>query len=217
MPEPGDDTVGRPRRSGARRRNSACSTGDRRRGSCRRGSPSYATPGPAAHPTGRTSPTARSPPPSTPGCGRTSGGALGRGDLERLDVAALLRAQLPWPLGAELEALAPQTWTLPGGRQVAIDYTADRPTAAVRVQDVFGVTEHPLLAGGSVSLTIALLSPADRPIQVTADLPGFWDGSVGGGAQGPRRSLSEAPLARRPGERAAGPSRGPPHRSWGHR
>ena len=85
--------------------------------------------------------------------------------------------QLPWPLGAELDTLAPPAWTLPDGRQVAIDYTADRPTASVRVQDVFGVTDHPRIAGGTVPLTLALLSPADRPIQVTADLPGFWAGS----------------------------------------
>ena len=104
-------------------------------------------------------------------------GAVGRDDLRHVDVAVLLRAQLPWPLGAELDTLAPAAWALPRGRSVAIDYTADRPTASVRVQDVFGVTEHPLLAGGAVPLTLALLSPADRPIQVTADLPGFWAGS----------------------------------------
>ena len=99
-------------------------------------------------------------------------GATGRGDLERLDLGVLLRAQLLWPLGAELDQLAPATW-----RNRTIDYTADRPTVAVRVQQVFGVTEHPAVAGGRVPLTIALLSPADRPIQVTADLPGFWGGS----------------------------------------
>ena len=104
-------------------------------------------------------------------------GAVGRDDLQRLDVTMLLRAQLPWPLGAELDTLAPAAWTPPNGRPVAIDYTAGRPTASVRVQDVFGVTDHPLLAGGAVPLTLALLSPADRPIQVTADLPGFWAGS----------------------------------------
>ena len=65
------------------------------------------------------------------------------------------------------------TWRQAG----RIDYTAERPTVSVRVQDVFGVTEHPTVAGGRVPLTIALLSPADRPIQVTADLPGFWTGS----------------------------------------
>ena len=104
-------------------------------------------------------------------------GATGRADLQRIDVAMLLRAQLRWPLGAELDTLAPAHWMLPSGREVTIDYTADRPTASVRVQDVFGVTAHPKLAGGAVPLTLALLSPADRPIQVTADLPGFWAGS----------------------------------------
>jgi ATP-dependent helicase HrpB len=103
--------------------------------------------------------------------------ATGRGDLLALDVTVLLRNLLPWPLGADLDTLAPPTWTLPGGRRATIDYTAERPTAAVRVQDVFGVTEHPRLAGGAVPLTVSLLSPADRPIQVTADLPGFWAGS----------------------------------------
>ncbi len=104
-------------------------------------------------------------------------GATGRSDLERVDVTTLLRALLPSPLGADLDSLAPEAWTLPGGGRVAIDYTADRPTASVRVQDVFGVVDHPRLAGGRVPLTLALLSPADRPIQVTADLPGFWAGS----------------------------------------
>ena len=104
-------------------------------------------------------------------------GATGRSDLDRVDVATLLRHQLPWPRGAELDALAPAAWTLPGGREAPIDYTADRPTLSVRVQDVFGVNEHPTVAGGRVPLTLALLSPADRPIQVTADLPGFWAGS----------------------------------------
>jgi ATP-dependent helicase HrpB len=99
-------------------------------------------------------------------------GATGRADLDRVDLAVLLRAQLPWPLGAELDDLAPVEW-----HNRRIDYTAERPTVSVRVQQVFGVTEHPTIAGGRVPLTIALLSPADRPIQVTADLPGFWTGS----------------------------------------
>lgn len=103
--------------------------------------------------------------------------ATGRADLDRLDVTVLIRNRLPWPLGADLDTLAPPWWNLPSGRRVTIDYTADRPTAAVRVQDVFGVNDHPTVAGGRVPLTIALLSPADRPIQVTADLPGFWTGS----------------------------------------
>ncbi len=104
-------------------------------------------------------------------------GATGRADLDRLDLAVLLRARLPWPLGAELDELAPRTWRLPTGREAPIDYAAARPTVSVRVQDVFGVQAHPTVAGGRVPLTLALLSPADRPIQVTADLPGFWGGS----------------------------------------
>jgi ATP-dependent helicase HrpB len=58
---------------------------------------------------------------------------------------------------------------------VPIDYTGDQPVASVRVQDLFGVTTHPTAAGAPIRLH--LLSPADRPIQVTADLPGFWAGS----------------------------------------
>ena len=65
----------------------------------------------------------------------------------------------------------------PGGRPASIDYHEERPTVSVRVQAVFGVHEHPTIAGGRVPLTFSLLSPADRPIQVTADLPGFWTGS----------------------------------------
>ena len=104
-------------------------------------------------------------------------GAAGRADLDRLDLAVLLRSMLPWPRGADLDELAPRTWTLPTGRDVAIDYVEERPTVSVRVQDVFGVQQHPTIAAGRVPLTVSLLSPADRPIQVTADLPGFWTGS----------------------------------------
>ena len=105
------------------------------------------------------------------------GGATGKADLDRIDIATLLRNQLPWPQGGDLDTLAPTSWTLPNGREAAIDYTADRPTVSVRVQDVFGVKEHPTVARGRVPLTLALLSPAARPIQVTADLPGFWAGT----------------------------------------
>ena len=104
-------------------------------------------------------------------------GATGRADLDRLDLAVLMRQQLPWPLGAQLDELAPATWHLPTGRAVPIDYTAERPTVSARVQDMFGVRTHPTTAGGRLPLTVVLLSPANRPIQITADLPGFWAGS----------------------------------------
>jgi ATP-dependent helicase HrpB len=102
-------------------------------------------------------------------------GATGRNDLERVDLAMVLRSQLPWPLGADLEQIAPSRLELPTGRSVPIDYDNDQPTAGVRVQDLFGTTVHPTAGGRPIVLQ--LLSPADRPIQITADLPGFWAGT----------------------------------------
>jgi ATP-dependent helicase HrpB len=102
-------------------------------------------------------------------------GATGRADLERLDLVPILRSRLPWPAGADLDDLAPPSLTLPTGRRVPVDYGGEQPDAAVRVQDLFGVTAHP--TAGGVPIRLHLLSPADRPIQVTSDLPGFWSGS----------------------------------------
>jgi ATP-dependent helicase HrpB len=102
-------------------------------------------------------------------------GVTGRHELERVDVSMVLQSELGWDLGTELEALAPRRLELPSGRTVEIDYDGDAPSASVRVQDLFGVTEHPTAGGRPVVLH--LLSPADRPIQVTSDLPGFWRGS----------------------------------------
>ncbi len=102
-------------------------------------------------------------------------GAVGRADLDRLDLVTVLRSQLPWDVGSELDVVAPPTLELPSGRSATIDYAGDQPDAFVRVQDLFGVTEHP--CAGGVPIRLHLLSPADRPIQVTADLPGFWAGS----------------------------------------
>ncbi|MFW2336406.1 ATP-dependent helicase HrpB [Ilumatobacter sp.] len=102
-------------------------------------------------------------------------GATGRRDLDRVDLAMVLRSQLPWPEGAELDRLAPGRLDLPTGRSVSIDYSADEPAAHVRVQDLFGTTTHPTAGGRPIVLH--LLSPADRPIQITSDLPGFWAGT----------------------------------------
>jgi ATP-dependent helicase HrpB len=101
--------------------------------------------------------------------------AASRDDLERIDLVTVLRSQLPWPDGARLDELAPSALALPSGRSVAIDYSDDEPTARVRVQDLFGTTRHPTAGGRPIVLH--LLSPADRPIQITADLPGFWSGT----------------------------------------
>ncbi|MEO8113611.1 MAG: ATP-dependent helicase HrpB, partial [Phenylobacterium sp.] len=91
---------------------------------------------------------------------------------------AALRALVPWDLQRRLDAEAPARWTAPTGNSFAIDYAAEGgPRVDVRVQEVFGLAEHPAVAGGRAPLTLSLLSPAHRPIQTTKDLPGFWKGS----------------------------------------
>lgn len=103
-------------------------------------------------------------------------GATGRADLDRLDVTLMLSSQLGWERANELERLAPRTIETPSGRQVHVDYTND-PMVAVRVQDMFGENVHPTVLNGAVPIVLQLLSPADRPLQTTSDLPGFWKGS----------------------------------------
>jgi len=89
-----------------------------------------------------------------------------------------LRTLIPWDRQRELDAAAPPRWTAPTGNSFAVDYAAEGgPRVEVRVQEVFGLAQHPAVAGGRVPLTLALLSPAHRPIQTTKDLPGFWNGS----------------------------------------
>ncbi len=87
-----------------------------------------------------------------------------------------LRTLIPWDLQRRLDAEAPARWTAPTGNSFAIDYTAEGgPRVDVRVQEVYGLAEHPKVGGRP--LTLSLLSPAHRPIQTTKDLPGFWKGS----------------------------------------
>lgn len=100
--------------------------------------------------------------------------------LEAIGDAALeqgLRALVPWDRGRDLDRLAPARLETPLG-SAAIDYAAEGgPRVDIRVQELFGVTVHPTVGGGRTPLTLALLSPARRPIQLTKDLPGFWRGS----------------------------------------
>ncbi|HET9772902.1 MAG TPA: ATP-dependent helicase C-terminal domain-containing protein, partial [Acidimicrobiia bacterium] len=100
--------------------------------------------------------------------------ATGRADLESVDLTTVLRRMLG-PRVADLDRAAPATITFAAGRQVPVDYGDGQPAAALRVQDAFGTTTHPTVCG--VPVVLARLSPAGRPIQVTADLPGFWKGS----------------------------------------
>ena len=118
-----------------------------------------------------------------------------------------LRALIPWDRQRALEDLAPARLETPLG-SAAIDYAAEGgPRVDIRVQELFGLTTHPSVAGGRVPLTLALLSPARRPVQVTKDLPGFWAGSwaaVRADMRGryPRHPWPEDPTTAEPTSRA---------------
>jgi ATP-dependent helicase HrpB len=99
-------------------------------------------------------------------------------DIGADDLGAALDALLPWNLKRRLEEEAPTHFEAPTGNRHAIDYeTTGAPALHIRVQELFGLTQHPAIAKGKLPLTLHLLSPAHRPIQITRDLPGFWKGS----------------------------------------
>ena len=104
-------------------------------------------------------------------------GATGRRAVDGLDLVAVLGSRLGGSQRPDLDRLAPATIALPSGRRVPVDYAPDQPVMAARVQELFGVTANPTVAGGAVPVVVHLLSPAGRPVQVTADLAGFWAGS----------------------------------------
>jgi ATP-dependent helicase HrpB len=136
---------------------------------------------------------------------------VGRKSLAEIapgDVTAALDALLPWAMKARLDAEAPTHVTVPTGSRIAVDYAAEGgPALSVRVQELFGLSSHPSLAGGRIPLVLNLLSPAARPIQVTRDLPGFWRGSWAGvradmRGRYPRHPWPEDPAAAEPTRRA---------------
>ncbi len=94
--------------------------------------------------------------------------------LQRLDMSAILKAMLSWPQQQLLEREAPTHIPVPSGSRIRIDYSRPNPVLAARLQELFGMLETPRIVGGKVPLTIHLLSPAQRPIQVTQDLASFW-------------------------------------------
>ncbi|MBR0859073.1 ATP-dependent helicase HrpB [Bradyrhizobium liaoningense] len=99
-------------------------------------------------------------------------------DISPGDLSDALMALLPWEMRARLDREAPTHFEAPTGSVLAIDYEAEQgPTIAVRLQELFGLNTHPSIAAGKVPLVLELLSPAQRPVQVTRDLPGFWRGS----------------------------------------
>jgi len=129
-------------------------------------------------------------------------------DLAPDELSDAVHALLPWPLRRRLDDEAPTHIEVPTGSRIAIDYGGEQgPVLAVRVQELFGLDRHPTIAGGRVPLVLQLLSPAQRPIQITRDLPGFWRGSwtaVRADMRGqyPKHPWPEDPLSAPPTRRA---------------
>lgn len=97
-----------------------------------------------------------------------------RADLGRIDAGQALQRLLPWATGdaARLEELAPERIEVPSGSRIRVEYEGEQPVLAVKLQEMFGLTETPSIAG--VPVLVHLLSPAGRPAAVTADLASFW-------------------------------------------
>ncbi len=95
-------------------------------------------------------------------------------DLKKLDMNALAQTWLTWDQMQTLDRLAPAKFTAPTGTVLAIDYSGGTPSVSVRLQEMFGITRHPTVGPDHTPLQFELLSPAQRPLQTTSDLPGFW-------------------------------------------
>ncbi|HIC2863720.1 TPA: ATP-dependent helicase HrpB [Citrobacter freundii] len=98
--------------------------------------------------------------------------------LKALNVGQALRGLLDWSMLQRLDSELPAHYTVPTGSRIAIRYHEDNPPVlAVRMQEMFGEANTPTIAQGRVPLVLELLSPAQRPLQVTSDLSAFWQGS----------------------------------------
>ncbi|HUN47977.1 MAG TPA: ATP-dependent helicase C-terminal domain-containing protein, partial [Stellaceae bacterium] len=131
-----------------------------------------------------------------------------RSQLDRVDLSAALKAMLPWDRQRRLDELAPTHIAVPSGSRIPVDYGAGEvPVLAVRLQEMFGLAETPKLGGGRTAIQLHLLSPAGRPLQVTADLGTFWKTgyrAVRAEMRGryPKHSWPEDPLTAPPTARA---------------
>ncbi len=131
-----------------------------------------------------------------------------RADLEKLPLVELLMERLGWEQRRLLDELAPTHIVVPTGSRIPVDYSdPSAPALSVRLQEMFGLAETPRVGGGRVPVTLHLLSPARRPVQVTRDLAGFWRSSyfsVRKDLRGryPRHEWPEDPLNAAPTRRA---------------
>ena len=95
--------------------------------------------------------------------------------LKSLDMLAILKTRLDWSELQALEKQVPSHCTVPSGSSIRIDYADSMaPVLPVKLQEMFGATETPSIIDGAIALSIHLLSPAGRPLQITRDLPAFW-------------------------------------------
>lgn len=98
-------------------------------------------------------------------------------DFKKINLNDCLSNLLPWPLPRKLDELAPLTFRVPTGSNIKIDYSHTPPVLAVKLQEMFGCLKTPAIADGKIPLLVHLLSPARKPLQITQDLAGFWQGS----------------------------------------
>jgi len=103
------------------------------------------------------------------------GGVSDRSGLESIDIKAALNGLIDWRRRRDLDRLAPTHFEVPSGSKIPVDYSSPpSPVLAVRLQELFGLTDSPTVADGAVTVVLHLLSPAHRPVQVTTDLASFW-------------------------------------------
>ncbi|WJS84781.1 ATP-dependent helicase HrpB [Paracoccus sp. TOH] len=126
-------------------------------------------------------------------------------DLRALDLTEALKARIGWDGQRRLDQAAPAHFVTPLGRKVPIDYDHETPSVELRLQELFGLSRHPVV--GNRPLRITMLSPGGKPIAVTTDLPGFWAGSYGEVRKDmrgryPRHPWPENPLEADPTTRA---------------
>lgn len=100
-----------------------------------------------------------------------------RGELLKLDTPSMVRTLLPWDLSQKLDRLAPERIQVPSGSMIRVRYNSDgsSPVVEVRLQEMFGLAETPVVNEGRTKVLLHLLSPGFKPVQVTQDLRSFWE------------------------------------------
>lgn len=100
-----------------------------------------------------------------------------RASLSKLDLYSILKNKLSWDQQQLIEQMTPTHIKVPSGSNISVDYDVDPPILSVKLQEMFGMVETPTILGGKIALSIHLLSPARRPLQITSDMSGFWQNS----------------------------------------